>query len=418
MDPERPPEALQMADFNPLDPRLRTNPYDVYRELREESPVFWQPLMQTWVLTRYDDNLAVLRDHASFSSERTRARNALVQQLESYRLSSGPLGTTPTMLSIDPPAHTRMRHLVNKAFTPRVVERIRPHIAEIAGELLDALPDAHELDVVRDIAIPLPMIVIAEVLGVPLSDRERFKTWSTDVANSLGGPFQPPDVLDRARQSSNEIADYFRDQIAQRRKAPRDDLLSALCAAEEQGDLLSEDELIATCILLLIAGNETTTNLIGNGMLALLNHPDERRRLQTDPDLIESAVDEMLRYESSVQMTSRIVDHDLEFRGQRFEEGQVVLVMLAAANRDPAQFPDPDRFDVARKPNRHIAFGQGIHYCLGAPLALAEAQVVFQTLLRRLPNPEPAFDAPQWGQSFILRGLKSLPARSRVITSK
>jgi hypothetical protein len=407
-----------MADFNPLDPRLRTNPYEVYRELREGAPVFWQPLMQTWVLTRYDDNLTVLRDHASFSSERTRAKNALVQQMESYRLSSGPLGTTPTMLSIDPPAHTRMRHLVNKAFTPRVIERIRPHIAEIADQLLDALPEPGALDVVSDLAIPLPMIVIAEVLGVPLSDRERFKSWSTDVANSLGGPFQAPEVLERARLSSLEIADYFREQIAQRRKAPREDLLSALCAAEEQGDLLSEDELIATCILLLVAGNETTTNLIGNGMLALLNHPEERRRLQADPSLIESAVDEMLRYEGPVQMTSRVVDHDLEFRGQRFEEGQVVLLLLAAANRDPAQFPDPDRFDVARRPNRHLAFGQGIHYCLGAPLAVAEAQIAFQRLLRRLPEPEAAFEAPEWGQSFILRGLKHLPVRSGAVASK
>jgi cytochrome P450 len=307
---------------------------------------------------------------------------------------------------------------VNKAFTPRVIERIRPHIADIAEELLDALPVPGELDVVRDLAIPLPMIVIAEVLGVPLSDRDRFKAWSTDVANSLGGPFQAPDVLDKARQSSNEIADYFREQIAQRRQAPRDDLLSALCAAEEQGDLLSEDELIATCILLLVAGNETTTNLIGNGMLSLLNNPQQRRRLQADPSLIESAVDEMLRYEGSVQMTSRIVDHHFEFRGQGFEEGQVVLLLLGAANRDPAQFPQPDRFDVGRRPNRHLAFGQGIHYCLGAPLAVAEAQIAFQTLLRRLPEPEAAFEAPEWGQSFILRGLKNLPVRSTVVAPK
>ena len=269
---------------------------------------------------------------------------------------------------------------------------------------------------VNDLAIPLPMIVIAEVLGVPLSDRERFKAWSTDVANSLGGPFQAPDVLDRARRSSNEIADYFRDQIAQRRQAPREDLLSALCAAEEQGDLLSEDELIATCILLLVAGNETTTNLIGNGMLALLNNPDERRRLQADPSLIESAVDEMLRYEGSGA-------DDLAHRGPRLRvprparsrRGRWCLLLLAAANRDPAQFPEPERFDVARRPNRHLAFGQGIHYCLGAPLAVAEAQVAFQTLLRRLPEPEAAFETPEWGQSFILRGLKRLPVRSKVV---
>jgi hypothetical protein len=404
---------LPMVDFNPLDPRLRTDPYSIYRELREEAPVYWQPGMQTWVLTRYEDNLAALRDHASFSSERTRAKNVLVQQLESYRLSSGPLGTTPTMLSIDPPAHTRMRSLANKAFTPRVVERSRPHIAEIANELLDALPEPGSLDVVADLAVPLPMIVIAEVLGVPLSDRERFKAWSSDIAASLGGPFQPQEVLDRARDSSNAIAGYFRALVASRRGEPRDDLISALIAAEEQGELLSEDELIATCILLLLAGNETTTHLIGNGMLALLRNPDERRRLQADPSLIETAVDEMLRYEGSVQMTSRIVDHDVEFRGRRFEAGQVVLLLLGAANRDPAQFPDPERFDAGRRPNRHLAFGQGIHYCLGAPLALAEAQIAFQTLLRRLPEPEAAFDEPEWGSSFVLRGLKRLPVTSR-----
>ncbi|HEU0073927.1 MAG TPA: cytochrome P450 [Dehalococcoidia bacterium] len=403
-----------MADFNPLDPRLRTDPYAIYRELREEAPIYWQPMMQTWVLTGYQDILDVLRDHASFSSERTRAKNALVQQLESYRLSSGPLGTTPTMLSIDPPAHTRMRSLANKAFTPRVVERSRPHIAEIANELLNALPQPGSLDVVADIAVPLPMIVIAEVLGVPVTDRERFKAWSGDIAASLGGPFQPQDVLDRARDSSNAIAGYFRDLISKRRGEPRDDLISALMAAEEQGELLSEDELIATCILLLIAGNETTTHLIGNGMLTLLRNPDQRRRLQADPLLIDTAVDEILRYEGSVQMTSRVVDHDLEFRGQRFEEGQVVLLLLGAANRDPAQFPDPDHFDVARRPNRHLAFGQGIHYCLGAPLALAEAQIAFQTLLHRLPEPEAAFEEPEWGQNFVLRALKRLPITSQV----
>ena len=407
-----------MADFNPLDPRLRTDPYAVYRELREEAPVYWQPMMQTWILTRYQDNLDVLRDHAAFSSQRTRAKNVLVQQLESYRLSSGPLGTTPTMLSIDPPAHTRMRSLANKAFTPRVVERSRPHIQEIADELLDALPHLGTLDVVADLAVPLPMIVIAGVLGVPVSDRERFKAWSSDIAASLGGPFQPQEVLDRSRDSSLAIADYFRDLIAKRRSEPHDDLLSALIAAEEQGDLLSEDELIATCILLLIAGNETTTHLIGNGMLALLRNPEQRRRLQADPSLIDTAVDEMLRYEGSVQMTSRIVDHDLEFRGQRFEEGQVVLLLLGAANRDPSQFPDPEHFNVARRPNRHLAFGQGIHYCLGAPLALAEAQIAFQTLLRRLPEPEAAFEEPEWSQSFVLRALKRLPVKSKVSFAK
>src|SRR5688500_1588581 len=232
--------------------------------------------------------------------------------MEEFRQASGPIGRTPTMLSLDPPAHTRMRNLVNKAFTPRVVERIRPHIEEIADELLDALPEPGRIDVVHDLAIPLPVIVIAEVLGVPASDRKQFKAWSSDIANTLAGPFQPMDILERALTSSNEIAEYFRAQIEKRRQAPGEDLLSALIAAEEQGDLLTEDELLATCILLLVAGNETTTNLIGNGMLALLQNPDQGRLLQADPSLIGVAVDEMLRYDGPAQMTSRVVAEEME----------------------------------------------------------------------------------------------------------
>jgi cytochrome P450 len=404
-----------MADFNPFDPQLRTNPYAVFAALREQDPVYWSEIMQVWVATRYDDVYTLLRDNARFSSERTRATNPFVRQMESYRQASGPIGRTPTMLSQDPPAHTRMRTLVNKAFTPRVVERIRPHIHEIANELLDAVPEPGRLDVIADLAVPLPVIVIAEVLGVPAADRVRFKGWSSDIAGTLGGPFQPQDALERALRSSNEIAEYFRDQIAQRRREPRDDLLSALAAAEEQGDLLSEDELLATCILLLVAGNETTTNLIGNGMLALLNNPDTRRRLQADPSLIPSAVEEMLRYDGPVIMTSRIVDHATELRDKQLSEGQVVLAVVAAANHDPEQFPNPDAFDIDRANKRHLSFGFGIHYCLGAPLAVAEAEVAFETLLRRLPNPEPAFDAPEWGPSFVLRGLKSLPITSHAV---
>ena len=398
-----------MADFNPFDPRLRSNPYEVYRELREEAPVFWSPIMQVWLLTRYDDVFDTLKDHRRFSSERTRATNPLVQQLESYRMSSGPLGTTPTMLSIDPPDHTRMRSLVSKAFTPKQVDRVRPHMQEIAEALMDALPEPGRMDVVADFAVPFPIIVIAELLGIPASDRDRFKAWSTDIAATLAGPFLPADVLERSVRSSNELADYFRGQIAQRRTQPRDDLLSALCAVEEQGDLLSEDELIATCILLLIAGNETTTNLIGSGMFTLLQNPEQRRWLQADPSRLPSAVEEILRYEPSAQMTSRVVAEPMELRGQTLEPGQVVLTVLAAANRDPEVFPDPDHFDVTRSPNRHLAFGHGIHHCLGAPLAVVEARIAFESLLRRMPDPQAAYEAPEWGQSFVLRGLKALP---------
>jgi hypothetical protein len=304
-----------------------------------------------------------------------------------------------------------MRSLVSKAFTPRQVERVRPHMQAIADGLLDALPEPGSIDVAADFAVPFPIIVIAEMLGIPASDRGRFKAWSTDIAATLSGPFLPQDVLERSVQSSNELADYFRGQIVLRRAEPRDDLLSALCAVEEQGDLLSEDELIATCILLLIAGNETTTNLIGSGMLTLLQHPDERRLLQADLTLLPGAVEEMLRYEPPAQMTSRIAIEEIELRGQRFEPGQVILTVLAAANRDPEVFPEPDRFDVTRHPNRHLAFGHGIHYCLGAPLAVVEARVAFESLLRRMPEPEAAFEAPEWGPSFVLRSLKTLPVR-------
>jgi cytochrome P450 len=395
-----------MADFNPFDPRLRANPYEVYRELRDQSPVYWSPFLQMWMLTRFDDCMAVLRDHVRFSSERLRADNVFVKQMEDYRMKAGPIGTTLTMLSSDPPAHTRMRNLVNKAFTPRSVEVIRPRIQEIADSLLDALPSPHEIDVVRDLAVPLPVIVIAEVLGVPAADREQFKEWSTDIASTLGAAFQPQEMLDKAQRSSNAIADYFRAQIAERRKTPRDDMLSRLVAAEENGDLLSEDELVATLILLLVAGNETTTNLIGNGALLLLNNPDQRRLLQGRPDL---------RYDGPAQMTSRVMLTDVDFQGHEFKTGQVVLAVIAGANHDPAQYADPDRFDIARNQGRNLAFGHGIHYCIGAGLAMAEAEVAIATLLKRFPAPQAAFETPDWGPSFILRGLKSLPLTSEPV---
>jgi pimeloyl-[acyl-carrier protein] synthase len=406
-----------MAEFNPFDPRLLTDPHSVYRELREHDPVHWSPLMQVWLLTRYEDCVAVLRDHAVFSSDRTRSSNFLVQQMEAFRQTIGPVASTQTVLSSDPPDHTRMRKLINKAFTPGVVERSRPHIRDIAESLLDALPDAGHIDVVRDLAVPLPIIVIAEILGVPAADREQFKAWSNDIAGTLSGGAPAPEALERARRASIELTDYFSVQIEERRRRPRQDLMSALVAAEEQGDLLTHEELLATCILLLVAGNETTTNLIGSGMLTLLQHPEQLRLLQQRPELIPAAVEEMLRYEGPAQMTSRVAVRPAMLGGKQIEPGQVVLVVLGAANRDPAQFPDPDRFDVRRHPNRHLAFGLGIHYCLGAPLAVAEAQIAFESLLRRLPEPAAAFEAPDWGNSFILRGLRSLPLRTGAAVS-
>ncbi|HEY7268540.1 MAG TPA: cytochrome P450, partial [Dehalococcoidia bacterium] len=302
-----------------------------------------------------------------------------------------------------------------KAFTPRVVEVMRPHIQEITDELLEALPADGSIDVVRDLAVPLPIIVIAEMLGVPPSQREQFKAWSTDIAGALGSSAQPQDAIGRAGRASEELAAYFRGVIEERRQAPKDDLISGLIEARDQGDHLSEDELVATCVLLLVAGNETTTNLVGNGMLALTDNPQQRQCLLDDPSLITTAVEELLRFDGPVQATSRVVIDDCEFRGKHFQKGQIAITFLGAANRDPAQFADPDNLDLARADNRHLGFGQGIHYCLGAPLARVEAQIAISSLLRRYPDLErdPAA-APERGSSFILRGLKTLPLRSKV----
>lgn len=401
-----------MVQFNPLLPEFLADPYPFYQRLREQDPVHWNQVLGfgMWVLTRYADVMAVLRD-PRFSAQR-RSADVVQEVLEIFPQEGemSPLVRANTMLSSDPPDHTRMRTLVNKAFTPRAVEAMRPRIQAIVDSLLDAAQERGGMDVIADLAYPLPVIVIAEMLGVPPEDRDQFKRWSDDVVTTIE-PVLSPEAQQRAQRASLELAEYFRGIVEVRRREPRDDLLSALIAAEEQGDRLTEDELYATCILLLVAGNETTTNLIGNGMLALLRHPDQLQRLREEPSLLEPAVEEMLRYESPVQLTARVALTDVEVGGRTVGRGQLVLTVLGAANRDPAQFPEPDRFDVARRDNRHLAFGHGIHYCLGAPLARLEAQVAFRSLLARFPRLEPAFERPQWRPAVTLRGLATLPVR-------
>jgi cytochrome P450 len=398
--------------YNPFTPEAHANPYPLFRQLREHDPVHRSELMEAWVLTRYDDVVAVLRD-PRFSADRRRARTRFIQQAMEMEERAGPLFNASTMLSSDPPEHTRLRGLVSKAFTPRRIEALRPRIQQIVDELLDPITDGGRMDVIEDLAYPLPVIVIAEMLGVPPEHRGDFKRWSDDIVATLGGPMTPPDVIERARVSTGELAAYFLDVIAARRKEPRDDLISALIAAEERGDVLSEQEMLATLILLLAAGNETTTNLIGNGMLALLRNPDQLEKLRgnvDDPRLVESAVEEFLRYDGPVQATGRVALEPVEIAdGAVVEEGQIAFCLLAAADRDPAAFADPERLDIARQDNKHVAFGYGIHFCLGAPLARAEGQAAFASLLRRIPRPRLAVEEPEWGGTFILRGLKSLP---------
>jgi pimeloyl-[acyl-carrier protein] synthase len=390
--------------FNPMAPEFVADPYPTYHRLRAEDPVHQSPL-GFWVLTRYEDVVASLRDPrmikepiAAFVAAR-------------FGLPAPPLGMGLSMLDRDPPDHTRLRGLVSKAFTPRVIEQLRPHIQQIVDGLLDRVQGDREMDLIEQFAYPLPVIVICEMLGVPVADHERFKGWGLDIARGLDAIMLPPDspVAERSVLARRALADYFRGLIAERRRAPRDDMLSGLIAAEEAGDKLSEDELLATCILLLVAGHETTVNLIGNGSLALLRHPAELRRLREDPGLIVTAVEELLRFDGPVQRTARIPSEDVTIGGKTIGKGEMVMPFIGAADRDPAQFPDPDRLDIGRTENRHIAFGWGIHFCIGAPLARVEGQIAISTLLRRMPRLALATAEPQHRQSLTLRGLTSLP---------
>ncbi len=388
--------------FNPMDPEFVADPYPTYHRLRAEDPVHHHPL-GFWVLTRYEDVVAALRD-PRFGKE-------AIAEFVAARLGTSPPAGRSSMLDRDPPDHTRLRGLVNKAFTPRVVEVLRPHIQQIVDGLLDRVEGDRAMDLIEDFAYPLPVIVICEMLGVPVEDRERFKAWGLDIARGLDGILLPPDsdVPQRSADARHALADYFRELIALRRVAPRADLLSALIAAEEAGDKLSEEELLATSILLLVAGHETTVNLIGNGTLALLRHPDQLRRLRDHPALIAGAVEELLRYDGPVQRTARIPSEDVTIAGRTIAKGELVMPFIGAADRDPAQFPDPDRLDITRADNRHIAFGWGIHFCLGAPLARVEGQIAINTLVQRLPKLALATDTPEYRQSLTLRGLTRLP---------
>jgi len=393
-----------MADFqfNPMDPEFVADPYPTYHRLRTGDPVHHSPL-GFWVLTRYDDVVAALRD--------PRLAKEAIASFVAARFGAPVPAMGLSMLDRDPPDHTRLRGLVSKAFTPRVVEGLRPRIQQIVDDLIDSVATRGSMDLIEEFAYPIPVAVICEMLGVPVEDHERFKGWSLDVARGLDLIWLGPDseVGRRSVTARQALAEYFRGLIAQRRAAPRSDMLSGLIAAEEAGDKLNEVELLATCVLLLIAGHETTVNLIGNGMLALLRHRDQLQRLQREPGLIGTAVEELLRFDGPVQRTARIPSEDVTIGGQTIAKGEMVMPFIGAADRDPAQFPDPDRLDIGRADNRHIAFGWGIHFCLGAPLARLEGQIAIGTLLRRLPKVSLATETPEYRQSLTLRGLKALP---------
>jgi cytochrome P450 len=398
------------TEFNPFTPAALADPYPMYRALLRDNPVSWQSVMESWVFTRYADVDRILT-HPATSADRARARTRFSEMIEEQQRQFGRFSRAPTMLTSDPPEHTRLRRLVSKAFTPRAVENLRPRIQQIVDGLLDEAEErGGQMDLVTALGYPLPVIVIAELLGVPPEDRAKFKHWSDEVVATLGGPFTPPDVIERARLAMDGLDEYLTPIFHDRRANPRDDLISALVAAEEQGQVLSEDEIFTTTILLLIAGNETTTHLIDNGVYALLSNPEQVELLRNDPSLMPSAIEELLRFIGPVQATARVLKEDVVIGGQEVKEGQIAMTVLGAANHDPAKWgEDADELDVTRNPLDHVAFGDGIHFCLGAPLARAEAQIAIGSLVRRFPKLSLETETPEWGGTFIIRGVKSLP---------
>ncbi|HBJ31210.1 MAG TPA: cytochrome P450 [Dehalococcoidia bacterium] len=386
--------------YNPLSTKMHSDPYPIYRKLREKSPIHRSRLINGWILTRHRDVDAVLRDSKRFSNDE---RNGTNVQFSPYA------DEARSMLRIDPPDHTRMRSLVGKAFTPRAVAELKPRVEEIVDELLAGLGDS--FDVLDDFAYPLPIIVIAEMLGVPPEDRDRFKGWSSDVAQMLEPGTSGDDAM-QAGRSRTELTLYLSDIVEARRVAPQTDLISALIAAEEEGDKLTREELLSTLILLLVAGNETTKNLIGNGLRTLIQCPKLSQQLRDNPDLMDAAIEELLRFDSPVQLDRRIALEDVEIGGQKIRKGQSILLLIGAANHDPDEFDDPSRLDFARTGQSHISFGRGIHHCLGAPLARLEAKIAFRKILERFSDIQ--FDRPPvFKDHIVLRGLESLPVRVR-----
>jgi len=390
---------------------LVENPYALYAMLRASNPVFKVPVpvpvgAGVFLLTRHREVQPALRD-ARLSADR---RKSDAVKLNAERLPRALIGEDSvfrSMLVMDAPDHTRVRGLVNKAFTPRRVAALRPRIEAIAAELLDEPTRAQRMELMTDLAAPLPAIVIAELLGVPPADHPKFRSWAADII-SAGNEIASGGDSRRSEAAFAALSDYLKQVIAARRRDPRDDMITGLVAAQEDRDALTDTELVATAVLLLLAGHETTTNLIGNGTLALLQHPAELARLRAEPELLKSAIEEMLRFDSPVQGTARAALEDVEYGGVPIAKGALILCGIGAANRDPALFPEPDRFDIARRDNHHLSFGFGAHFCLGAPLARLEGEIAFRALLERFPKLALAEQKVEHRLNPILRGLKAL----------
>jgi len=412
--PATPPAgAAPSGSFpNPLqNPALLANPYPFYALVRQANPVLRAPIPAdtgagVWLLTRYADVELALKDRR-FSVDRTRADVVRLFPDRLPRAFLGGPGGLRTLLVLDPPDHTRVRGLVSKAFTPRRVAALGGAIRRLVDELLDEALAKGAFDVIHDLAEPLPAIVIAELLGVPPSDHRQFRAWSSALIEAL--PQAVAGMGADVDAKAEPILTYLRGAIAERRAAPRDDLISAMIEAQEERDALTDQELLSLSFLLLLAGHETTTNLIGNGTLALLRNPEQLERLRAEPALVPNAVEELLRYDSPVQATARVVVEEIELGGQRLGPGALVVCGIGAANRDPAANPDPDRLDVAREEIRHLSFGLGAHFCLGAALARLEGEIALGALVARCPRLRLAAQDLAYRPNVVLRGLRSLP---------
>jgi cytochrome P450 len=394
--------------YDLLSPSFFADPHSLFHRLRAEEPIHWHPQLNFWLLTRYEDIQVISRD-PRFSAERTAQFANGVSEAMAPKLEAWLRFVSHWIVFRDPPRHTLLRGLVAKAFTPQVIEGLRPAIKGIVDEMLTAVEGGGQMDVVRDLAFPLPAMVIASMLGVPRRGMDAFKAWTTDVFTLFGAGVATDDAVEAGHRGVVGLQEFFRHLIAARRQTPTNDLLSRLINVEEQGTVLSEEELVSTCALLLVAGHETTTHLIGNSVLALLRNPVELQKLRKNPGLIEGAVEELLRYEGPIYMLSRRATEDVEVGAVKIRANEVVVGLIHAGNRDPAVFKDPDRLDITRKGARNLALGHGIHYCIGAALARLEAQVALSAIIARLPELRLASEELEWIPSIAVHGLAALP---------
>jgi cytochrome P450 len=402
---------VHALEFGPSDPAFLSDPFPLYRRLRDEEPVHWSPLLKAWVLTRYEDVRHALLDTAGMSSDRLRPFFASLPPSEAARMADLIRYLTRWMVFRDPPDHTRLRRLAARVFNARSIAALRADIEAITAGLLDGLRGRRELDLIGEFAGPLPALVIMHMLGVPRAELARLKRLSDEMALFIGSARDSPGKYARAAAATAEMAALFRDLIASRRRQPQADLLTELAAAEEGGDRLTDDELVATCVLLLFAGHETTTHHIANGVRALLEFPDQLSMLREAPGLAPAAVEELLRYDGPIGAQVRIVQVPLSLHGKALRPGERVFLLLNAANRDPRAFPDPDRVDLRRGGPPHLTFGFGAHICLGFPLARLEGQIALPALLSRWRRIELAATRLEWLDSMVLRGTQALPVR-------